>query len=198
MIRYSEVAINGEIIELKANMQSCLGPNAIFSQCHITLPKSAKNLIVTESTFENCSFVSPNSFVNFQGWCNAKLAHCKFIGQFVGNDFGNWPDIKSKGTISDCDFTDALLDGCRFMSCSPSRIVFPLWPCFTIMQPTKRAGEFANIRMPGKLGIWADGLSWSPECVVAETNYAPKIAKQFSTTIDDIKLILQQLNNVVF
>ncbi|MET0405370.1 MAG: hypothetical protein ABW123_23340 [Cystobacter sp.] len=70
-------------------------------------------------------------------------------------DFGHWPSYSEKagrGSIKNCDFTEARLDACRIMGSDPSTLLFPKWSCFTLLEPIGRADELRSARGPGLVG----------------------------------------------
>ena len=107
-----------------------------------------------------------------------------------------WPMAGLLGGIEDCDFSGAELDGCRFVGCDVSTLKFPAWPCFTILDPVQRSRELAALQWPGQVGIVARTFSKSPPSTAAITLSATKLAREFGTTEEDIRAVLDRLDGV--
>ncbi|MFY0582461.1 pentapeptide repeat-containing protein [Cystobacter fuscus] len=86
-----------------------------------------------------------------QTWVLASLKGCRFKGNLSDCDFGHWPGYApgwEHGSIEDCDFTEARLDGCRIMGCNPATVRFPKWPCFTILDPVQNSRALRSATGP--------------------------------------------------
>jgi hypothetical protein len=134
----------------------------------------------------------------------ASLKGCQFKGRLTGCDFGHWPEYSSlpwyqHGSIEDCDFTEARLDACRIMGCDPATIRFPRWPCFTFLDPIRRAPELRSVTWPDLFGrVVVKHLHTEPPSTVATTYHAPTIAKQLETTPEELKAVIEQFDCIVF
>ena len=103
------------------------------------------------------------------------------------------------GTIEDCDFTEARLSGCRFIDCDPSTLRLPTWPCFTILDPVRRAPELQGLVWPGRYGdILRDILPKHPPHTRALTYYAPNAAKRLETTPEEIRAVIEKLDGILY
>src|SRR5688500_19043058 len=130
-----------ELTDAKANY--ILGPNLTLRNCTLVLKVSARRLSLKQARFIGCTFELKQELINYQQWISASLQGCRFKGRLTGGDFGHWPEYSSlpwdqHGSIEDCDFTEARLDGCRFHGCDPATLRFPKWPCFTFLDPIGR------------------------------------------------------------
>ncbi|MET0401389.1 MAG: hypothetical protein ABW123_03255, partial [Cystobacter sp.] len=103
------------------------------------------------------------------------------------------------GSIEDCDFSEARLDGCRFMGCEPATLRFPKWPCFTILDPIANSEKLSQVQWPGIFGdVVVKNLKTQPEATRALTKYAPAIAKRMKTTPEALKAVIDQFDCIVF
>lgn len=176
--------------------QNYLGPDLVLQRCHLVLRTNAKALTITNVQFLDCQIEAKKKLVNFQMWCGATIKGCTFKGLFIGNDFGHWPEQFPNGSIENCNFSEAVLDGCRFMDCDIGSIKLPSWPCFTILNPYRRRSELESLQWPGELRIWANVIAQNTDITAASVSFAPTLAKQFSCTEDELQEALIRLGDV--
>jgi hypothetical protein len=194
--------IQGERLELtdkKANY--ILGPNLTLRRCALVTKVSGRNLTLHPTRFIDCTFEVKQQLSNYQQWIRASLKGCRFKGRFSGNDFGHWPEYGSQpeyqfGSIEDCDFSEALVDACRFIGCDPRTLRFPKWPCFTFLAPVRHASQLRSARWPGMFGdVIVDNLQKRhPESTGALTYHAPSVAKRLGTTADELKSAIERFD----
>lgn len=189
--------LEGTEIMLTDKDQNYLGPDLVLQRCHLILRTNARALTITNVQLLDCQVEAKKKLVNFQMWCGAVIKGCTFRGQFVGNDFGHWTEQHPNGSIENCDFSDAVLDGCRFMDCDIDSIKLPKWPCFTIVYPQRRRSELESLQWPGEVRIWATVVAQSIEITAASVGHAPTLAKQFSCTEEELREALIRLGNVL-
>ncbi|PTL77157.1 hypothetical protein [Vitiosangium sp. GDMCC 1.1324] len=181
-----------------------LGPNLTMKDCTLVLKVSARRLFFDGARFVNCTFEVRQELKNHQQWAAASLKGCRFKGRLTGCDFGYWPEYMSlpgfqHGSIEDCDFTEARLDGCRIMGCDPATIRFPKWPCFTILDPIGRAPELRSIKWPGLVGdVIVDDLHTHPPRTKALTYYAPILAERLETTPEEISAVIEKFDCILY
>jgi hypothetical protein len=198
MIDLRDQTISDQTIELQDRDGSYLGPDLVLRRCRVVLKVAAKGLVITKTRFEDCQVEVKKSLATFS-WCDSLLTGCRFSGTLVGSDFGHWPEIfDPNGGISDCDFSAATLDGCRFIDCDLDGIKLPGWPCFTILDPASRVAEMKKIKWPGRASILAETFDELPPKLAAITFFAPTLAKDFKTTDAALKEALEQLGAVRF
>ena len=197
--------IENERLELSDKSSVCfLGPNLTLRDCTVVLKMSARNLLINQASFIDCSFEVKQELKNHQDWIRASLKGCRFKGRLAGCDFGHWPEYGSEpeyqhGFIEDCDFTEARLDGCRFMGCDPSTLRFPKWPCFTFLDPIRRADELRGAQWPGLFGrVVVEKLHKQPPRTVALTEHAPTVARQLDTTPEALKAVIERFDCFVY
>ncbi|WNG21108.1 pentapeptide repeat-containing protein [Cystobacter fuscus] len=197
--------IENERFELTdKNSHYFLGPNLTLRHCTVILKVPAGRLFINQAHFINCTFEVKQELKNHQQWIRASLEGCRFKGRLTGCDFGHWPEYGDEpeyqhGSIEDCDFTEAQLDGCRFMGCDPSTLRFPKWPCFTILDPIRRAPELRRATWPGLVGdVVVEKLHKQPPRTMALTKHAPTLAKQLETTPEELKAVIEQFDCILF
>ncbi|MFL5355182.1 hypothetical protein [Archangium sp.] len=195
--------IENERLELTdKNSLYFLGPDLSLRNCTITLKVSARNLIILGARFIDCAFEVKQELKNHQQWVFASLKGCRFKGRLTGCDFGHWPDYSERakhGSIKDCDFTEACMDGCRIMGCDPSTIRFPKWPCFTILDPIGRARELNSVQWPGRFGsVVIEDLYDQPPPTKALTFFAPAEAKRYDATPEEFRAVVEKFNRIVY
>jgi hypothetical protein len=197
--------IENERLELTdKNSLYFLGPNLSLRNCTVILKVSARNLIIIGARFIDCTFEVNQELKNHQQWIRASLQGCRFKGRLTGCDFGHWPEYGSEpeyqlGAIEDCDFTEARLDGCRIMGSDPATIRFPKWPCFTFLDPIRRAPELRGVKWPGLFGrITVEKLHTQPAPIQSLTYHAPSIAKRLETTPEELKAVIEKFDCIVY
>ncbi|WNG60180.1 hypothetical protein F0U59_39800 [Archangium gephyra] len=179
-----------------------LGPNLTLHNCTVALKVPARRLHILGAQFIDCSFEVKQELKNHQEWVFASLKGCRFKGRLSGCDFGRWPGYADRwehGAIEDCDFSEAILDGCRFMGCDPSTLRFPKWPCFTILDPIGRAPELLRVQWPGIFGdVTVANLHKQPRATTALTLFAPAMAKRQETTPEALRAVIEQFDFIVY
>ena len=198
-------AFENERLELTdKNSLYFLGPNLTLRNCTVVLKVSARNLIVIGARFIDCSFEVKQELKNHQQWIKASLKGCRFKGRLSGCDFGHWPEYGKEpeyqlGSIEDCDFSEARMDGCRIMGSDPRTLRFPKWPCFTILDPISRAPELLSVKWPGLFGeVVVANLHKRPPATRSLTEHAPSVAKRLETTPEELKAVIEQFDFIVY
>ncbi|HLM44136.1 MAG TPA: hypothetical protein VK458_09720 [Myxococcaceae bacterium] len=197
--------IENERLELTdKNSLYYLSTGLTLRHCTVVLKVPASRLIIKQATFIDCTFEVRQELKNHQDWICASLKGCRFKGRLTGYDFGHWPEYGSDpwyqhGSIEDCDFTEACLDGCRFMGCDPATLRFPKWPCFTFLEPIGRSRELNSIQWPGSFRpIVVDGPYRDPPSTRAVTCFAPTEAKRNDTTPEEFKAIIEKFDCILY
>ncbi len=187
-----------------------LGRNLKLTNCTLVLKVPARNLLLREVQFIDCTFEVKQELINHQDWISASLKGCRFKGRLSGCDLGHWPDYGNEpeyqqGSIEDCDFTEARLDHCRFHGEDPRTLRFPKWPGFTILDPIRRAAELRDLAWPERFGSSLSSLlDQSPEkrikhprSTMALSFYAPAEAKRSGTTEEAFKAAIEKCDFIV-
>lgn len=174
-----------------------LGPDVIMEGCRIVLQLNAKKLtLVDDVKFIDCDISAKRQLRDFR-WHAAFLQDCRFHGTYIGNDFGRRTDgYSANGGIERCDFSNAVLDACRIFGCEPDSVVFPRWPCFTLINPCDRLEEMKGALWPGELGTWVRSFSFFPHTTVALTEYAPNLMKRYKVTEQELVQSLARFLNI--
>ncbi|HEX8820903.1 MAG TPA: hypothetical protein VF794_13330 [Archangium sp.] len=181
-----------------------LGPNLTLRHCTVVLKVPASRLLINQARFIDCTFEVKQELKNHQQWICASLEGCRFKGRLSGCDFGHWPEYGSRpeyqlGSIEDCDFSEARLDGCRIMGSDPATIRFPKWPCFTFLDPIRRAPELRGVKWPGLFGrVTVNELHTQPVPTKSLTYHAPSIAKRMETTEAELRAVIEKFDCIVY
>jgi len=178
-----------------------LGAGLTLRHCTVVLKVSGRNLFLAGSRFIDCTFEVKQELKNHQQWVKASLEGCRFKGRLSGCDFGHWPDYGTgweHGAIADCDFTEAVLDGCRFHGCDPSTLRLPKWPCFTFLDPIGHSQELNRVQWPGRFGpVVVEDLHDQPPSTRALTYFAPGEAKRYDTTPEALKAVIETFDCIL-
>ncbi|HEX8819508.1 MAG TPA: hypothetical protein VF794_06250 [Archangium sp.] len=199
---YKDKELENERLELtdKGSLYF-LGSNLTLRNCTLVLKVSARNLFLDGVRFIDCTFEVKQELKNHQQWVFASLKGCRFKGRLSGCDFGRWPGYAEgweHGSIEDCDFSEARLDGCRFMGCDPSTLRFPKWPCFTFLDPIRRAPELRGVKWPGIFGdVVIEKLHKQPPSTRALTLFAPVEARLLETTPEALQAVIERFDCIV-
>jgi hypothetical protein len=198
-----------ELTDKEANY--ILGPNLTLKNCTLVLKVSARGLSLDRARFINCTFEVKQELKNYQQWITASLKGCRFKGRLSGCDFGHWPEYGKEpeyqlGSIEDCDFSEVRLDACRFHGDDPRSLRFPKWPCFTLLDPIRRADELRDLPWPEAFGRrLVSLLDQSPEnrykhprSTMALSYYAPVEAKRLAITEEAFKAAIGKCDFIVY
>jgi hypothetical protein len=199
-IHYKDREIVGERLELPTGALYWLGPNLTLRGCTVVISVAASGLTLMSGQLIDCAIQAKGELKNLR-WATMGFKGCRFKGRFRGNDFGFIEDDLDKwklGAVVDCDFSEARLDGCRFYHCDMSTIRLPRWPCFTLLDPVRRAAELARETWPGSFGpVIIEELPKQEASVVAVTYHAPSVAERRGTTAEELRVVLERLPGVV-
>jgi hypothetical protein len=198
MITFRDREIDNEQLVLESRTELYyLGPALTLRNCTLVVKIPAKALVLNQVHLIDCTIEVTRVLKNF-GWEHAHLTGCRFKGRFVGNDFGNRRDT-NKGTIVDCDFSEAHLDGTRFLDCDTHTLRFPRWPYFTLLDPVRRSDELRTLPWPPEVGrLEVECLAEAPPETMAVTYSAVDLAKRRHTTSEAIKAVLEKLDGVYY
>ena len=199
-IHYKDREIEGERLELPKGALYWLGPNLTLRNCTVVISVASRWLTLMSGQLIDCTIQAKGELKNLR-WARIGLRECRFKGRFTGNDFGFREDDLDKwrlGGIENCDFSEARLDGCRFYNCDMSTIRLPRWPCFTFLDPVRRAAELAREAWPGSFGpVIIEGLQGQEASVVALAYHAPSVAERRGTTAEELRAVLERVPGVV-
>ena len=198
MYQLRDQTIDSTRIVLKNDEVNYLGPNLVLRRCQIVIRTAARGLVVTRVSFVDCEIETKKPLRNFS-FCNARLEGCRIAGMYVGCDFGRWPDdddYADAGVVG-CDFSAARLDGCRFIGCNVDTLKFPLWPCFTVLDPVGRSTELERLDWPGRIRIAFETHRDSPPETRAVAYCAPELTRRLGGEEEELKRIVTKLDGVI-
>jgi hypothetical protein len=197
MPKLSNQTIVEQNVDLTMNENNVLGPNLLLDRCNVTLRVTERMLTFVEATFINCDVAAKKQLNNCR-WFGARLSGCRFHGRFLGNDFGNQPeDYWKGGGIDDCDFSDAVLEACRVIGSDAKSIVFPTWPCITLLNPCEYRDQMSKMEWPGRMGIWVKTFSYPPPTTTALVEYAPSLMKRYEVSEQELIVAISRLPNLL-
>lgn len=199
-IHYREREIVGERLELSKDALYWLGPELTLRDCTVVISVASRGLTLMSGQLIDCTLQAKGELKN-KRWARMGFRGCRFKGRFTGNDFGFREDDLDRwrlGGIADCDFSEARLDACRFYQCDMRTIRLPRWPCFTLLDPVRRAEELARVAWPGRYGqVVIEGLRKQEAGIVALTDHAPSLVARLDTTAEALRAILETVPGVV-
>lgn len=172
-----------------------LGPDLILQNCRVNFSNlTAKKLTLAGVIFDGCEILVMNRMKEIP-WYRVSLCNTKIVGTLIGCDFGRWSRIEGiHGSITNCDFSDAVLDACRFFNCTREDVLLPGWPCFCVLNPSVAVKKWSKIDWPGQMAIWAKVVGMCPSETTILVDYAPEVLKKFETSEDQFRTILPSLN----
>jgi hypothetical protein len=196
MHRLRDQTVTDVELVLNGDDHHYLDPNLTVTNCRIVLKTNRGALTINDVRFSGCRSNAITALKSFAMWCSASIENCTFTGRYVGNAFGYWPDQAPRGGIKECDFSGAVLDGCRFVGCDIDSIVLPTWPCFAVLHPHAHQREMGAIRWPGDAQFWFAGLSRASPTTVAVVGEAHAVVGNSGGSVEELREALGQLRNV--
>lgn len=198
MITFRNREITNEQLVLESRTELYyLGPALTLRNCTLIVKVPRKALVLNQTRLIDCTIEVTRVLKNYQ-WGSVHLSGCKFKGRFVGNDFGHRLDM-AEASIMDCDFSEAHLDGTRFLDCDTRTLRFPRWPYFTLFDPVRRSAELRTLPWPPEVGrLEVECLAEAPPETMAVTYSAVDLAKRRHTTSEAIKAVLEKLDGVYY
>jgi hypothetical protein len=112
MNHFQKQTIEDTELVLTSKDHNYLGPDLTLKRCRLVLRTNARALTINNVELIDCQIEAKRKLVNCQMWRGAVIRGCTFTGVFSGNDFGHWPVQDPNGGIENCDFSNAVLDGC--------------------------------------------------------------------------------------
>lgn len=180
--------ISAQKLALTGTQVHVLGPGLVLSECEIESDGDYNSIVIAGLKMNGGRFIQESTLANFH-FEYAHFLNVKFSGRFEGCDFGNWEGVE-QGSVVGCEFTDAILDGCRFLNCDVRGMKFPKWPGFAMINPAAASDYVATNHWPGKFGalmsIYVDN---DIECV-ALCGDGERIATKYGLTLNELKKLL--------
>jgi hypothetical protein len=196
MIQFQNQVVEDRQLDLSNKEAYYLGPDLTLRRCTVTLDLNASALTINRVRFLDCHIEAKKALRSFY-WLNAFLSGCTFAGEFRGSDFGNWPShFDPEGGIEHCDFSAATLDGCRFIGCDASTLLFPSWPCFTILNPVDRLEELQAAHWPGDADILVENIADFPPNTAAVTYLATAVEQELDADLEELRAVLEHLGGI--
>ena len=197
MVQLKDQIVEQADLLLTDKETNVLGADLILKESRVVLQVNAKRLTLLDVIkFIECDITAKRPLRDFR-WHAALLHACRFHGTFIGNCFGQRLEESPSGGIEQCDFSEAILDGCAFYGCDMASIILPKWPCFTLLNLTDRIKEMTSLEWPGELGTWVRSYSCFPlGNMVAATDYAPTLMKQYKVSEEQLDQAISRLSNL--
>lgn len=151
------------------------------------------------STVEDCNVVAAKRQRDFR-FFRARFIGCSFFGTYSGIDFGRRGEVEVEGdfgSVENCDFTNAVLDGCRFFNVEVSTLRLPRWPHVVVEKPHLLADLVAAIDWPGHLGEYMEICTNKPSSLSATVIHIPSLAQFVRCTEEEARQAFEQLGDVL-
>lgn len=178
-------------IKLSNETTNLLGPELYLEKCSIESDCDQHALFISGIKMVGGKFPQIRPLTNFH-FERAYFSNVKFCGNFIGCDFGGWEDPE-RPLVEECDFTTAILDGCRFLNCDVHNINFPKWPCFTLLNPAAARSVVLSRPWPSKIGLVLDIYTDNDPGCVAICGSARRLAEKNALTLVDFRQLLMIL-----
>jgi hypothetical protein len=165
---------------------------SMFVSGTLCLAQAKYSPVIVQSTVVDSDVVAVKRQRAYR-FFKARFINCRFHGVFSGVEFGHTDDAQlgeDFGTVEGGDFTDATLDGCRFVNVDVSMLRLPSWPHVVMLEPRRRAVEAAAMEWPGLLGKYM--TLEEHEAVKAVVLHVPSLAKLVKCTEDEIKAAFEK------
>lgn len=191
-MKIHDTVVTGQRLMLSNLDVNILGPGATLECCDVYSDCASAALVVAGLDMIEGSFTQQDRPLTEARFKKAYFTGVRFSGSFTDCDFGDW-EAPERPHVADCDFSDAKLDGCRFLHCDVDIIKFPKWPGFTLTHPAA-ARDFVLARQwPAKVGMILDIYTdTDPECVAISGDGA-RIAKKAGISTAELRDLLQPI-----
>lgn len=159
-------------------------------------PKKAGALVM--STFQNCVIeaVKMQRDTNF---FTARFVDCRFRGLFSGVDFGHTGGAElgqNFGSVEGCDFSDATLDGCRFINVDVSTLKFPRHDHAVLINPSSRSADVSAANWPGSMGKYMEIVTAKPPSFKATVMHIPSLTSLVQCSEEELKSALRRFGGI--
>ena len=172
--------------------------SSMFVSGTLRLAQPKHSPVIVQSTVVDSDVIAVKRQKEYR-FFKARFVDCRFHGVFSGVDFGRAHDVERDGDfggVENCDFTDATLDGCRFVNVDVSTLRFPSWPHVVIVDPYKRAADVEAMQWPGQLGLYMQGCTSRPESFKAAVLHVPSLASLVKCTEEEIKAAFEKFGGL--
>lgn len=186
--------INDSVIQLRGNLATVLGPKLELNNCVIESFVDGRGIIIVDLIMRDGVFDQRVKLSDFH-FGKATFEAVKFKGRYSGCDFGDWDDVENPH-ISRCDFSAAVMHGCRFLNCDMGNVTTPKWPCFRLMQPAEARDFVMSTSWPKGIGLTLDICTdTDPECVAIVLD-ASVMAGESNVPLERLRPILEAIPGV--
>lgn len=176
----------------------------VLERCHIVIDVPRGGPCILESELRDCLIEAKQPLRNSRFW-SSSYVRCRFKGVFDGMDFGRSPvphpmtgKFDDLGDLTDCDFTEAVLDSCRFFSVNVGQQKFAPWPQFVIPYARRKlAAEDPALRWPGEFSDYMALTKRQNAALSASTGIAGDFILRFKVTEDELKKALDDIGGVL-
>lgn len=181
-------------LELTRESTNYFGPNLVVRDSEIVLDVTSKTFFVVGADLNRCVIRTKRPLTGVS-WCHALLRDCSFAGKFSDCDFGPWPDESGAlGGVERSDFSNAVLDGCRFFSCGVDAVVLPKWPCFAVTDLSTYGAWLERLSVSGPTEAWRNielvVVRGFPIETSLYSQYFPSLLKHYALNEKDFRTLL--------
>ena len=172
-----------------ADAYDALGPDLVLRDCTVTFSIPARMMGLVDVRFFNCRIVAKRALSGIH-WANCFFERCTFEGTFSDCTFGHVPAVYAEmGNLIGGDFSRATLNGVTFRGTDASQIIFPAWPCFTLLDPV--GSHALDAMLPHhEWRYYAEALTDSPADTTAVTALASYVVKRYGGSEAELHDIL--------
>lgn len=190
-------AVSGETVVLSD--KECRGlVDCTLDAGTLKLAQSRGSPTILRSTVRGSKVVA-EKFQRDYALFKARFVACSFHGFFSGVDFGRSPKIErdgSFGSVEECDFTLATLDGCRFFNTDVSTLRLPAWPHVVLVDFSERAEDVAATAWPGELGRYMRVCASQVASVKVLVLHVPSFARLVACTEESVKAAFEKFGGL--
>lgn len=193
-------SLSGETVTLSEEDVHGLFDSTFASGTLKLARKSVRSaIVIVRSTIKDSDVIAVKRQRNdhlFQ----ARFINCRFHGVFSGIDFGRSHNVERDGdfgSVEGCDFTDATLDGCRFINVDTSTLRFPTKNHAVLLNPGQRESDVSNFQWPGQLENYMRACTSKPASFNAAVMHIPSLAKLVKCTKDEVRAALEQFGGLL-
>lgn len=144
-------SVTGQVIEIGTTEYVDKVYNSTFRDCCFRI-HFKEYFPMGNNEFYDCEF-RPTKFLQ-SSISDNYWEGCRFVGDFRSTHFGaatdfndiptRWPEIAVRG----CDFSRATMNGCWICRLEISTTIFPVWPCFTVINPAQNLNAWKAAALP--------------------------------------------------
>jgi hypothetical protein len=169
-----------------------------FEGCDISINCPTRGIHIDTCIFRDCT-IRANKPQSDHQFFTSTFERCKFIGKFPGCEFGFRIDLhgKTRGTVADCDFREAILDLVSFNNCDMQSMKLPGWPHFTILNPVETAARIPNpLNCPELALVVSNGLGMT-SITKGLTYHAPELLNDSLYEENQLRELLAGVKEIV-